>query len=183
MRGTVGVMASSAATLTPQALEKLEQTAEALGEAIARHGLVLFTGETTGLPYLVARAVHKHGGLTVGVSGAHSRREQLERYPVPDESSDVVVYTGFGLKGRNVICVRSSEIVIILAGSIGTLNEFTIAYDEGKLIGVVTGTGGIADRITEILAACPKSTSATLIMNSDPAQLIAECAARLQSTT
>jgi uncharacterized protein (TIGR00725 family) len=78
------------------------------------------------------------------------------------ESSDVVIYTGFGLKGRNVICVRSSDIVIIIAGSMGTLNEFTIAYDEGKIIGVLTGTGGIADWVADLVATCPKPTKATL---------------------
>jgi uncharacterized protein (TIGR00725 family) len=54
------------------------------------------------------------------------------------------------LKARNVVNVRSSDIVIIFGGELGTLNEFTIAYDEGKVIGVLVNTGGVAERIMEI---------------------------------
>jgi predicted Rossmann-fold nucleotide-binding protein len=68
----------------------------------------------------------------VGISPAHSLEEHQERYGLPRQGSDVVIYTGFGYKGRNVVNIRSSDIVVILRGSIGTLNEFTIAYDEGK---------------------------------------------------
>jgi class 3 adenylate cyclase len=38
--------------------------------------------------------------------------------------------------------VRSADIVLLFSGGIGTLNEFTIAYDEGKIIGLLQGTGG-----------------------------------------
>ncbi len=59
----------------------------------------------------------------------------------------MIIFTGFGYKGRNVINVRCADIVLILGGATGTLNEFTIAYDEGKIIGVLEGSGGIADHI------------------------------------
>ena len=55
------------------------------------------------------------------------------------------------MKGRNVILVRSADIVVVIAGGMGTLNEFTIAVDEGKLVGVLTGTGGVADEIERLL--------------------------------
>ena len=48
--------------------------------------------------------------------------------------------------------MRTTDTVIIFGGGIGTLNEFTIAYDEGKLIGVLEGTGGVADRVNELAA-------------------------------
>ena len=41
--------------------------------------------------------------------------EHVQRYGLPDDGADVIVYTGFGYKGRNVINIRSSDIVIILA--------------------------------------------------------------------
>jgi predicted Rossmann-fold nucleotide-binding protein len=50
-----------------------------------------------------------------------------------------------------VVLVRSCDIVIFLSGSIGSLNEFTIAYDEGKVIGCLTGTGGVADEVEGIV--------------------------------
>ena len=41
--------------------------------------------------------------------------------------------------------------MILVAGGIGTLNEFTIAYDEGKVIGLLHGTGGAADMAQTLL--------------------------------
>ena len=43
-----------------------------------------------------------------------------------------------------------AAIVIIVGGRSGTLVEFSIAYDEGRLIGVLTGTGGVDRIITNL---------------------------------
>src|SRR4030095_1479245 len=139
---TIGVMGSAQETLAEVDQAHLAMVAESLGRAIVDQDCILLTGETSGLPELVAQAVRRHGGFTVGISAAHSLAEHQERYDLPRQGSDVIIYTGFGFKGRNVINIRSSDIVVIFGGSIGTLNEFTIAYDEGKIIGVLEGTGG-----------------------------------------
>lgn len=76
--------------------------------------------------------------------------------------------------GREVVNIRSSDIVVIIGGSSGTLGELAIAYDEGKLIGVVTGTGGISDHVQDILAALDKQTGARLLCDADPASLTAD---------
>ena len=47
--------------------------------------------------------------------------EHAAVYTPPSCPSTVVIYSGFGFKGRNVIAVRSSDIVILVAGGIGTL--------------------------------------------------------------
>jgi hypothetical protein len=94
--------------------------------------------------------------------------------------STVVIYSGFGFKGRNVIAVRSADIVILFAGGIGSLNEFTIAYDEGKIIGLLRGTGGVADLAQTLLDTLPvRSTGAVVIADPDPEQLVDRCIARL----
>jgi hypothetical protein len=79
------------------------------------------------------------------------------------------------LKGRNVVLVRSCEIVIFIAGSIGSFNEFTIAHDEGKVIGSLTGTGGAADEIKRIAETFRKRTKARIVYDDDPARLIERC--------
>jgi YHS domain-containing protein len=76
--------------------------------------------------------------------------------------------------GREVDNIRTSDIVVIVGGRSGTLGELAIAYDEGKLIGVVTGTGGITDLVRDILEACAKDTGARVIYESDPDALVAE---------
>jgi uncharacterized protein (TIGR00725 family) len=172
----VGVMgASENDALSESEKARLEQLAELLGAALAQHGCILVTGATTGLPNMVAKAFRRCGGFALGISPAQDRKEHLERYGLPDDGADVIVYTGFGYKGRNVINVRSADIVIIFGGATGTLNEFTIAYDEGKTIGIVEESGGVADHVKEIIDFCKKPTRARVVFDKDPEKLVKTC--------
>ena len=172
----VGVMGASANDgLSLAESERLQQLAESLGAAIAQAGCFLVTGATTGLPALVATAFRKQGGFALGISPAENRAEHVQRYGLPEDGADVIVYTGFGYKGRNVINIRSSDIVIIFGGATGTLNEFTIAYDEGKVIGVLAGSGGVADHIEKIVEVCQKPTRGKLFFDTHPKALIQTC--------
>jgi uncharacterized protein (TIGR00725 family) len=178
----VGVMgASSKDGLAATEENRLETLAEDLGVAIARGGCILVTGATTGLPDFVAKAFRENGGFSVGVSPAESHGEHIGRYALPDDGADVMIYTGFGYKGRNVINVRSADIVLIFGGATGTLNEFTIAYDEGKIIGVLEGSGGIADHIREIVAMCKRPALGPVLFANDAAILVQQCLACFES--
>jgi hypothetical protein len=58
----------------------------------------------------------------------------------------------------------------------GSLNEFTIAHDEGKVIGCLTGTGGVADESGYVLQKFGKrSTTARVFTDDDPDKLIDKC--------
>ena len=172
----VGVMGASANdALTESEQINAQNRAESLGAALARHDCILITGATTGIPALVARAFRDQGGLAVGTSPAENHREHVERYGLPDDGADVIVYTGFGYKGRNVINVRSADIVIIFGGATGTLNEFTIAYDEGKIIGVLEGSGGIADHLRQVIDVCKKACPGVVLFDNEPENLVGRC--------
>ena len=171
--------ASTNDALTAAEAERLKNLAAQLGAAIARRNCILITGATTGLPDLVARAFRDNGGFALGVSPAENRQEHVARYGLPEGGADAIIYTGFGYKGRNVINVRSADIVLIFGGATGTLNEFTIAYDEGKIIGVLEGSGGVADHIREIVELCKKPTAGKMIFEGDPARLVERCVAGL----
>jgi uncharacterized protein (TIGR00725 family) len=172
----VGVMgASENDALSETEKARLKELAERLGTALAQRGCILVTGATTGLPDLVAKAFRKCGGFALGISPAQDRSEHLDRYGLPEDGSDLIVYTGFGYKGRNVINVRSADVVIIFGGATGTLNEFTIAYDEGKIIGIVEGSGGVADHMKEILQFCKKPTRGRVVFDKDPEKLVKTC--------
>jgi hypothetical protein len=132
------------------------------------------------LPDLVAQAFRKNGGFALGVSPAENRGEHVARYGLPEDGADVMIFTGFGYKGRNVINVRSADIVLILGGATGTLNEFTIAYDEGKIVGVLEGSGGIADHIREIIKVCNKPAIGKVFFDSDPVKLVDRCVVAVQ---
>jgi uncharacterized protein (TIGR00725 family) len=171
----VGVMGSAADVLSERERQRLGAMADELARAIVDHDCVSVTGATTGLPYLVSQAVREYGGLAIGISPASSQDEHVGRYGLPLDGTDVIIYTGFGLKGRNVINIRASDVVIIFGGGMGALNEFTIAYDEGKVIGVVKGSGGVADHIHEIVDFANKPTTSRLIFDERPARLIEAC--------
>lgn len=98
----------------------------------------------------------------------------MAKYSSPTEFHDVLIFTGSGLMGREVINIRSSDIVVILGGRSGTLGELAIAYDEGKRIGVLTGMGGISEMVADILAACAKDTGSQVVYEADPQLLVTE---------
>ena len=180
MKTKVGVM-GSAGDSPPDEAEELRAKAEGLGRAIAARGCVVLTGGTTGLPALVGGAAHKAGALHVGVSPASDEREHEWRYGLPVSYTDVLIYTGFGLKGRNVVLVRSSDVVLIFRGGMGTLNELSIAHDEGRVVGCLTGTGGVADEAEHLLRVLPKKTRAVVNFDDDPARLLDRCLEALKS--
>jgi uncharacterized protein (TIGR00725 family) len=175
MKTTIGVMGSAEAP----ANRNLSQTATKLGRAIAAHDLILFTGATTGLIHLVGKTARDAGVFHIGISPGENELEHARVFELPTDACDAIIYTGFGLKGRNVVLVRSCEIVIFIAGSMGSFNEFTIAYDEGKIIGCLTGTGGVADEIERTAETFRKPTKARIFYDDDPARLIERCLAEI----
>lgn len=170
MRLKIGVMGGAGSDIP----ESYLQRATLLGEEIAEADCILVTGACPGLPLAAARGASDRGGLIIGISPALSLDEHAFHYGSPTLAHDVLIFTGSGLMGREVVNIRSSDIVVIVGGSSGTLGELAIAYDEGKLIGVLTGTGGISDIVETILETCKKETGARVLYSDNPQQLIRE---------
>ena len=175
MNVAVGVMGSAGDSPGATNKEALAEKANALALAIAERKLLLLTGATTGIIYVVGKTAHDAGTFHVGISPASNQREHVGQFKLPLDACNLIVYTGFGLKGRNVVLVRSCEIVLFIAGAMGSLNEFTIAHDEGKVIGCLTGTGGVADEVDYLLSKFSKNTGARVLQNDDPGKLIDAC--------
>ncbi|MBI2067607.1 MAG: LOG family protein [Deltaproteobacteria bacterium] len=170
MKIKIGVMGSATEKLT----HKQKQKAIELGQAIADKDCIVITGACPGLPHLAAKGAKQKGGLVIGISPGLSLVEHVHKYDAPTKHHDILIYTGSGLMGREVVNIRSSDVVIIIGGRSGTLGEFAIAYDEGKLIGVLQDTGGIADQIDVLLDICRiKDTGAKVITDTDPKKLVA----------
>lgn len=175
MQVKIGVMGSASESGSPEAAETLIDKAEALARALAKREVLLLTGATTGVVYLVGKHAHDEGAFHIGISPAANQEEHVTHYKLPLDACDAIVYTGFGLKGRNVVLVRSCDVVLFIAGAMGSLNEFTIAHDEGKVIGCLTGTGGVADESTMLVQKFGKRTHSQVFHNDDPEQLIESC--------
>lgn len=166
----IGVMGGAGRDIPKENLRK----AEYLGEAIASGGCMMITGSCPGLPLAAAIGAKRRGGFVIGISPALSLDEHAFRYESPTLAHDLLIFTGSGLMGREVVNIRSSDIVVIVGGSSGTLGELAIAYDEGKLIGVLTNTGGISNMVSDILKTCNKQTGARVVYNDDPQHLVEE---------
>lgn len=173
----IGVMGSAGGDLTDAQVA----LARRLGTRIAQVGGIIVTGACPGLPHAAVLGAHAAGGESLGVSPAHSREEHLGAYESPIDPYTVMVYTGSGLMGREVENIHSSDFVIFLGGRSGTLGEFAIAYDEGKLIGILRDSGGVSNELARIAVLVEKATGAVLIEDDEPERLVDTCMERFLS--
>lgn len=149
----------------------IKEVGMAIGREIVRQKCILITGATTGVPYFAAQGANKAGGISIGFSPAASESEHKKVYRLPIDEFDVMVYTGFDYSGRNLLMTRAADAVILACGRMGTLNEFTIAYEDRKPIGVLLGSGGTADLI-KYLTKRPHKKRGTIIYDTDPRKLV-----------
>jgi uncharacterized protein (TIGR00725 family) len=150
-----------------------------LGRQIALQGAVLLTGATTGLPFYAAKGNYECGGIAVGFSPAATIKAHVNAYRLPVAYHDVIVYTGFDYSGRNLLLTRAADAIITIGGRMGSLNEFTIAFEDKKICGVLAGSGGIADEIPHLLHTAKKEMKSKLIFSSEPAVLVAKVIAAI----
>jgi len=156
-----------------------EKTARDLGVHIVEQGCIVVTGATTGLPYHAGKGALAAGGMVLGVSPAHDPEEHVQKYEKPLDGATLILWTGAGYTGRNYLNVRNCDAVIIIGGETGTLEEFCVAHYEGKVIGVLEGSGGVADKIRGIMEVSPTDHGAVIEYDADPKQLLDKVVLRL----
>lgn len=166
----IGVMGSASGPQIES--EHAREKARELGREIGRRDHIFINGACPGLPNDALLGALETGAFTVGVSPAFSLDEHVKEYQSPHEN-DFIMYTGQGFMERDIINIRSSDGVVIIGGGIGTLNELTIAYEEGRPIGVLTGTGGISDHVPHIIEElCQRKVAPNMVFDSDPQLLL-----------
>lgn len=161
------------------------QKAKLLGKILAgyRDRVIIITGACTGIPYQVAFEAAKGGVEVWGYSPATNLKSQKKFTPKDNLSIyKKIVYTpsnfefsadlNVSKKYRNVISTASCDAGLIIAGRWGTMNEFTNLYEMGKVIGVLTGTGGIADELPALHKKITKKSKAVVLFNNSPRLLI-----------
>ncbi len=174
MRIQIGVMGSAGGDIADDDLE----AAQRLGRRIAERRCVVVTGACPGLPHAAVLGAHAAGGVSLGVSPARSREEHVGVFESPLEPYTAIVFTGSGLMGRETHNIHSSDFVLFVGGRSGTLGEFAIAYDEGKLIGILRDSGGISNEFAGIARLVHKDTGAVMIEDDDPVRLVDACLER-----
>lgn len=163
----------SGAAETESCSPKAIEMAKEVGREIVRQGAVLVTGATNGIPYWAAIGAKEVGGFSIGLSPAASEVAHVKTYRLPTDYFDIIIYTGFDYSGRNLMLTRASDAVIIICGRMGTLNEFTIAFEDKKPIGVLLGSGGITDFIRWLVKRAQR-VAGPIVYDNDPKRLVAK---------
>jgi len=169
----------SGAAHTSHCCQGIREISKEIGREIARQKCNLVTGATTGVPYFVALGCAEAGGFNIGFSPAVSEKAHLKSYKLPLAPFDVVIYTGADYTGRNVTMTKSADGVIIVCGRMGTLHEFVTAFELQKPIAVLEGTGGMADRIKDIIVG-PHRGVRKIIFEKDPKKLVDKLLAQIK---
>jgi uncharacterized protein (TIGR00725 family) len=163
----------SGAAETKHCHKNIIERSKEVGREIVRQNGILITGATDGIPYWAALGAKEEKGIVIGFSPAASPISHKKTYRLPTDHHDVIIYTGFEYAGRNLLLTRSSDAVIIACGRIGTLNEFTIAFEDQKPIGVLIESGGTADIIKDIVKNAHRGPG-KIVYDSDPKKLISK---------
>lgn len=164
-------------------LESIISKAHKLGEELGKRKVIVISGATTGLPQEASFVAHKHGAKLWGFSAGTDLASHNQLAPGLDSSiyskliyipKDYEFASSIDVcrKYRNVTSTASCDAGIIISGRWGTMNEFTNLYDIGKIIGVLTGTGGIADELESMMKRITKPSKAKVLFDSNPKILV-----------
>lgn len=157
------------------ALEKAKE----LGREIARQGAIIVTGATTGFPLWAAMGAKEVGGISIGFSPASTEKEHVEVYKLPLDYMDLIIYTGFGYPGRDLLLTRSVDSVICGCGRIGTIHEFTIGFEDNKVLGIFEGPWDMDETLKDILAKSHRPYE-KVVSSEDPKKLVADAIAMVK---
>ena len=98
--------------------KEVEQIAQELGKKLAKVADILVSGGLSGTMKAVCNGFKAAGGLTIGVLPGYDKNDA-------NAFVDISIPTGMGL-ARNVLVVKSADVVVALPGEMGTLSE--VAY-------------------------------------------------------
>lgn len=156
--------------------------AENIGKLLAKENCVMITGACSGLPYIAALAASKLKGQIWGFSAAYNLKGQ-KSFSKTDENAiyNKLIYVPKKFpftnidsrrKYRNVISTATSDAGIVIAGRWGTLHEVASLHDFGKVIGVLTETGGVSDELKNLNKKLYKPTGAKFIFSNNAKRLV-----------
>lgn len=174
----IGIYGSAAGEMN----EVSKSKSAIIGKLIAENKGIVVTGACNGIPQKAVIAAHKNGGNCIGFSPAINLEMHKESgYPIEGFTKLIFIPEDYEYKNKPLICKKYRNVssvayvdtAIFISGRIGSMNEFTNAYDMGKTIGILEGTGGITKRAIQILIEdANKKTEAQVIFETHPEKLI-----------
>ena len=113
MKIIIGVIGTSSST------REEYRISEEVGEMIAQKDCILVCGGLTGVMEGASKGARSKGGMTVGIIPTNDKSHA-------NEYVDIAIATGMG-EVRNSIIVNTSDSIIAIGGSFGTLSEISFA--------------------------------------------------------
>ena len=103
--------------------KEVEQIAQELGKKLAKVADILVSGGLSGTMKAVCQGFKAGGGLTIGIIPSYDKNDA-------NNFVDIAIPTGLGL-ARNVLVVKSADVVVALPGEAGTLSEMAYGLQFG----------------------------------------------------
>ena len=116
----IGVIGST------KAEPELLKLAEEVGAEIAKRGAAVVCGGLSGVMEAACKGARREGGLTIGMIPSDEKRDANQHVQIP-------IVTGMGM-GRNVMLVKTADVLIAVGGEFGTLSEIAHALNIGKKV-------------------------------------------------
>ena len=162
--------------------EALLEVAQQIGKTIAQRGHRVVTGACDGLPFEAVKGAKSCHGFSVGFTAVQDPKDQERMMSTSPDHYDELVLIPQGYehannilvcrKYRNVASVARCDAAIFISGRWGTLNEFSIAFDMGKKMGVYTGGGKFSSKVKSLMDYFSKPSSAQIVYHEDPVSLV-----------
>ena len=134
--------------------KEVEQLTHDLAKKLAKVVDVLVCGGLSGVMKQACKGFQAGGGLTLGIIPSYDKKHA-------NEFVDIVIPSGLGL-ARNVLVVKSADVVVALPGRSGTLSEVAyclqfcipvISLNSWDVSGVIKAKTGqeVIDKVKEVL--------------------------------
>lgn len=162
-------LVSSAIEVTDK---KLQSVANKIAEICYQNSIELVSGGCIGVTELATRTLAQLGGLTTVFSpdvdgDSHSIRH--DNLPLGIASH---YFHTEGFTQRSLNMINYVDGLIVVGGRMGTLSEVSIALEEGKRVGVITNTGGIANQLENIIDLTQKDFTGKVLFSDNPDEVI-----------
>lgn len=106
--------------------KKLREQAEVVGRYVAENGGIIVCGGLGGIMEGASKGAKEAGGTTIGILPTENKADA-------NKFIDIVIPTGFG-EARNIIVVRTADVVVAFPGKYGTLTEMAFALNADKKV-------------------------------------------------
>ncbi|MCP4705356.1 MAG: TIGR00725 family protein [candidate division Zixibacteria bacterium] len=120
---------------------KIKKNAETIGQNIAEADATLVCGGLGGVMEAAAKGAKENNGITIGIIPSDQKDDA-------NEYIDIVIPSGIG-EARNLLIIRTADVVIALPGMFGTLSEMAFCM-KTKTPLVSLQAWDISDKITRV---------------------------------